>query len=209
MGGTWRVRTFRRDNCLHCAFTGAHQQPGGPLAAGFPAIQLARVAPSLGHSACHSSRLLGCRPSSSCRILCYPTSRLDIRCTERRCRFALLTAEHGTIGHEYQFKFSIPDRLNVIIERLLFWIRLRQITCHWFHRLGFAFAKKSHTWSSKSACPVRPVLIAKNPCFPFTRSGCLLEAEIGETNFRRILIRAAHETTLVRISTDQRGLSCR
>jgi TonB family protein len=39
-------------------------------------------------------------------------------------------------------------------------------------------------------CPLRSVLTAKNPCFLFTRSGSLLEAEIGETKVRRIVVRS-------------------
>jgi len=40
-----------------------------------------------------------------------------------------------------------------------------------------------------SACSLRPALIAKNSCFPFIQSSCLIRAEIDETNFRLIAVR--------------------
>src|SRR4029450_9529991 len=41
-----------------------------------------------------------------------------------------------------------------------------------------------------SNCPLRPILIMKNSCFPFIETSSWVNAEIGETNFRLIVVRA-------------------
>ena len=41
-----------------------------------------------------------------------------------------------------------------------------------------------------STCSLRPALIMRKPCFLFIRTGSWVTPEIGETNFRRILVRA-------------------
>ena len=76
------------DFCPHksllLALACSHKQSGCPLAARFCARQLARFAQALGCASCHPGRFFGCRLSSSRRVLCYLTTRLTIRWSERR-----------------------------------------------------------------------------------------------------------------------------
>ena len=43
----------------------------------------ARVAPALGHASCHASVFFGCRPDSPCYLICYLSSRLTPRGSQR------------------------------------------------------------------------------------------------------------------------------
>ncbi len=83
VAGTRLDCTFRYYDRLHRALARAHQQPNCPLEGGLPASQLARVAAELGHASCHTSVFFGCRPDSPCYLICYLSSRLAPRGSQR------------------------------------------------------------------------------------------------------------------------------
>jgi len=57
-----------------------------------------------------------------------------------------------------------------------------------FQTYGFWFPTADLPWHS--ACPARAALIPKDSCFRFIQSSSLIAAEIAETNFRRIVVKA-------------------
>jgi hypothetical protein len=108
VAGAWFGCAFRRYDRLFLAVAGAHQQPGCPLAAGFFASQLARLASALGQASRYPSRFFGCCANSSCYVGCQ-TMRGNMR--------ILITEPNGLIGRMVLSELLAPEFSVRVITR--------------------------------------------------------------------------------------------